>query len=62
MLWLEKYCRDNPLSNLEMGMYKLASELRAAAKAATPAAVRVQPATPKPVPAPPPAMHELPLN
>jgi hypothetical protein len=26
LLWLEKYCRDNPLSNLESGLYRLSIE------------------------------------
>jgi hypothetical protein len=65
MLWLEQYCRTNPLSNLETGLFKLGDDLNPSHKdtqaqkssvpAPTTAPARSPALTPSPAPAPTPA-------
>jgi hypothetical protein len=47
MLWLEQYCRENPLSNLEAGLFKLGDEIKPRHDAAT-----EKPVATAPVPGP----------
>ena len=58
MLWLEDYCTDHPLSNLETGLFALSEEVKPRKPTPPPTPKpQVQPYKPAPVPAPAPAFH-----
>lgn len=57
MLWLEEYCTDHPLSNLEAGLYALSEEVKPRSAAPPARPQPAAPAQPPRQPAEPPPFH-----
>lgn len=62
MLWLEQYCKANPLSNLETGLFRLGDELNPKHKAAPAQKTSAPAPAPTPATAATPALTQAPVS